>query len=223
MLSGKLPTGNWHTFRLPDLASQGNSLGGLASVGIGARNRTEPAGFGDRPPLVSKMQPWYSYRRKEPTVKKTTTIIAIVLAVAAIAKAAPSVVRFSGGVGVIPTGSANTSVRGVPAAGQIWVIRDLTADVKVDGSIRVAGRGLLLGSGDAVGGNANASVFATLFCANDGNIQHSSNPAGVPLEVDGDFTITDTLSPAVPSSCTQPVLLIRVTAGAWFAAGIPRN
>jgi hypothetical protein len=156
-------------------------------------------------------------------VKKTTTIIGIVLAVAAIAKSDQSLVRFSGGIGVVPTGSASTSVRGVPAAGQIWVIRDLTADVKQDGSIRVDGRGLLLGSGNAVGSNGGASVFATLFCANDGNIQHSSNPAGVPLEVDGDFSIKDTLSPAVPSSCTQPVLLIRTTAGAWFAAGIPRD
>jgi hypothetical protein len=156
-------------------------------------------------------------------VKKTTTIIGIVLVVAAIAESAPNLVRFSGGIGVIPTGSASTSVRGVPAAGQIWVIRDLTADVNQDGSIRVDGRGLLLGSGNAVGSNAGASVFATLFCANDGNIQHSSNPAGVPLEVDGDFSIKDTLSPAVPSSCTQPVLLIRNTGGAWFAAGIPRD
>jgi hypothetical protein len=71
-------------------------------------------------------------------------------------------VRFSGGIGVIPTGSANTTVRGVAAAGQIWVIRDLAADVKQDGGIRLDGRGLLLGSGNAVGSNANASVFATL-------------------------------------------------------------
>ena len=156
-------------------------------------------------------------------MKRTTTIIGIVLVVAAIAESAQNLVRFRGGIGDITTGSANTSVRGVPAAGQIWVIRDLIADVNLDGSIRVDGRGLLLGAGNAVGSNGGASVFATLFCANDGNIEHSSNPAGVPLEVDGDFTIKDTLSPAVPSSCTQPVLLIRVTgSGAWFAAGIPR-
>jgi hypothetical protein len=156
-------------------------------------------------------------------VKQTTTIIGIVLIVAAIAESAQSLVRFSGGIGDITTGSTSTSVRGVPAAGQIWVIRDLAADVDLDGTIRVDGRGLLLGSGNGVGSNGGASVFATLFCANDGNIQHSSNPAGAPLEVNGDFSIKDTLSPAVPSSCTQPVLLIRVTGGgAWFAAGIPR-
>jgi hypothetical protein len=134
-----------------------------------------------------------------------------------------NLVRFSGGIGDISTGSTNTTVRGVAAAGQIWVIRDLAADVRQNGSIRLDGRGLLLGAGDAVGSNGNASVFATLFCANDGNVQHSSNPAGVPLDVNGDFRIDDTLSPAPPNPCTSPVLLIRVTgAGSWFAAGIPR-
>ena len=122
---------------------------------------------------------------------------------------AQNLVRFSGGVGVIPTGSTNTTVRTVLAAGQIWVIQDLAADVKQDGRIRLDGRGLLLGSGNSVGGNANQSVFATLFCANDGNVQHSSTLAGVPLEVDGDFRIDDTLSPAPPNPCTSPVLLIR--------------
>jgi hypothetical protein len=70
-----------------------------------------------------------------------------------------NLVRFSGGIGDISTGSTNTTVRGVAAAGQIWVIRDLAADVKQDGSIRLDGRGLLLGAGDAVGSNGNASVF----------------------------------------------------------------
>ena len=157
-------------------------------------------------------------------MKKTTTIIGIVLVVAAIAESAQSLVRFSGGIGDIPTGSIATTVRGVAAAGQIWVIRDLTADVRQDGSIRVDGRGLLLGAGDGVGSNGNASVFATLFCANDGNVQHSSNLTGVQLEVDGDFRINDKLSPAPPNTCASPVLLIRVTGnGAWFAAGIPRE
>ena len=157
-------------------------------------------------------------------VKKISMLLALVFAIGAIAQSAlaQNLVRFSGGIGDISTGSTNTTVLGVPAAGQIWVIRDLAADVKQGGSIRVDGRGLLLGSGDAVGSNANASVFATLFCSNDGNVQHSSNPAGVPLEVNGDFRINDTLSPAPPNTCDSPVLLIRVTTGSWFAAGIPK-
>ena len=163
-------------------------------------------------------------------VRKISVLIALVVVMGAIAQSAlaqspesNNLVRFSGGIGDISTGSTNTTVRGVAPAGQIWVIRDLTADVKQGGSIRLDGRGLLLGAGDAVGSNGNASVFATLFCSNDGNVQHSSNSAGVPLDVNGDFRIDDTLSPAPPNPCTNPVLLIRVTGpGSWFAAGIPR-
>ena len=53
---------------------------------------------------------------------------------------AQNLVRFSGGIGVIPTGSTNTTVRTVLAAGQIWRIQDLAADVKQDGRIRLDGR-----------------------------------------------------------------------------------
>ena len=163
-------------------------------------------------------------------MKKISMLIALVFVMGAIAQSAlaQNLVRFSGGIGDISTGSTNTTVRGVAAAGQIWVIRDLAADVKQDGSIRVDGRGLLLGAGDAVGSNGNARVFATLFSANDGNVQHSTNLAGVPLEVNGDFRIDDRLSPPPPNPCTSPVLLIRVAgsgtgSGSWFAAGIPKD
>ena len=157
-------------------------------------------------------------------MKKISMLIAVVFVVGAMAQStlAQNLVAFSGGIGDITTGSADTAVQGVPAAGQIWVIRDLTAEVRVGGLIQVNGQGLLLGAGNAIGSNANASVFATLFCANDGNVQHSTNLAGVPLQVNGDFRIQDSLSPAPPNTCTSPVLLIRVTgSGSWFAAGIP--
>ena len=118
--------------------------------------------------------------RRSIIVKKISMLIALVFVMGAIAQSAlaQNLVRFSGGIGDISTGSTNTTVRGVAAAGQIWVIRDLAADVKQDGSIRVDGRGLLLGAGDAVGSNGNASVFATLFCANDGNIQTGAPDPG---------------------------------------------
>jgi hypothetical protein len=86
--------------------------------------------------------------RRSIIVKKISMLIALVFVMGAIAQSAlaQNLVRFSGGIGDISTGSTNTTVRGVAAAGQIWVIRDLAADVKQDGSIRVDGRGLLLGA-----------------------------------------------------------------------------
>ena len=103
-----------------------------------------------------------------------------------------------------------------------WRIADLDADVRSDGRIRVKGRGLLLAAGNGIGTNAGANVFATLFCGPaTAATAHSSNR--VALDADGDFRIDDQLSPALPGSCSTPVLLIRNGAGSgvWFAAGIP--
>jgi hypothetical protein len=155
-------------------------------------------------------------------------LIALLFAVGAIAVPAnaANLASFNGGVGVIPTGSANTTVRTVLPAGQIWVIRRLAAAVKDDGSIEVVGKGLLLGSGNTVGSNANnAHVFATLMCANDGNVQHNtSNTPGVQLAPNGDFVIEEALSPAPPSTCDSPALLIRNAGnGGWFAAALPAD
>jgi hypothetical protein len=148
----------------------------------------------------------------------------IVLAVASVAEAQPPT-RFDGGIGVIPTGSGNTTVRDVPAAGQIWVIRELRAEVHPNGRIRVDGRGLLLGAGNNIGFNANASVFATLICeAAAPFLERSTTFTGVPLEANGDFRIDDVLVPAPTGECASPVLLIRNAAnGGWFAGGIPRH
>jgi hypothetical protein len=154
------------------------------------------------------------------------------------AAADDSFVKFKGGIGVIPVssgvavaptlGTAQTVesvnrniVRGVQPPGQIWVISDLRADVKADGSIKVTGKGLLLGGGNGIGGNAGQSVRATLICeAVAPFVLHDTDPV-VPLEANGDFRIDDVLSPTLPAVCDSPVLLIRNPAGAWFAAGIP--
>jgi len=144
-----------------------------------------------------------------------------------------SLVKFDHGIGVDPisnvvvNGTTTTVspnvVRGISPAGQIWRIADLDANVSTEGRIRVRGRGLLLGGGNAIGTNGGQSVFATLFCGPAATATvSSSNQIGVALESDGDFAIDDVLSPLPPSSCETPVLLIRTAAGAhpWFAAGI---
>ena len=149
-----------------------------------------------------------------------------------------SLVKFKGGIGVIPVSagvavaptlataqtveSVNRNiVRGVQPPGQLWRIADLRADVKADGSIKVRGRGLLLAGGNGIGGNAGQSVRATLICEVANPILHDTNL--VPLELNGDFRIDDVLNPAPPAVCTSPVLLIRNPAGSWFAAGIVKR
>ncbi len=148
------------------------------------------------------------------------------------AAADDSLVKFKGGIGVIPVSSAagalnadGTSpnvnrnvVRGVNPPGQLWRIADLRADVKADGSVKVRGRGLLLAGGNGIGGNAGQSVRATLLCEVANPVLRDTGL--VPLELNGDFRIDDVLNPAPPADCASPVLLIRNPGGAWFAAGI---
>lgn len=163
------------------------------------------------------------------------TLIAVALLVGALAPPAmadESLVRFRGGIGVNPvssvvgtdpTGLANRNVvRGVAPGGQPWVIESLKADVRIDGRIRVDGRGLLLAGGNGIGTAGAQQVSAVLFCGPvPGFAAHSSGL--VALEPDGDFTIHDVLTPAPPQSCENPVLLIVNAGGRWFAAGIPQR
>jgi hypothetical protein len=167
----------------------------------------------------------------------TGTLVAAALVASSVGIQARDVmVRFNGGIGVIPAsngaGPANADgtlpnvrlniVRGVPPGAGPWRIEDLKAEVDTTGRITVRGRGLLLASGNSIGQNANQKVFATVFCEGVAPfVERSTDPAGVPLEVNGNFRIDDQLNPA-PTECPNPVLLIRNTGGVWFAAGVPQ-
>ena len=144
------------------------------------------------------------------------------------AAAVEPLVRFEGGIGSQPLRAsapgvpATNDVNGTPPGGRPWLISSLNADVRTDGSIRVDGRGLILGGGGTVGTSGGQSVRARLYCA---GVPHDTDPANpVPLAANGDFQIDDVLVPAPPADCVSPVLLIRETVhGTWFAAGIPSS
>ena len=175
------------------------------------------------------------------------TLVVLLLPVALAAKdsrdsrdSGNSLVRFEGGIGVDPVSSGvvpagqqpltsevvnRNFVRGTPPPGQIWRIAALSADVKVDGRIRVQGRGLLLAGGNSIGTNANQSVRARLFCDNSATATAFDSANLVALQPNGDFRIDDVLRSAAgatpPNPCASPVLLIISAGGSWFAAGIP--
>jgi len=171
-------------------------------------------------------------------MKQVAVFLVVALGVAGVsANGRQPQLSFDGGIGVIPVSGvvapANPDgtfpnvtrniVRGVNPSGQNWRIADLRVSIFEDGRIRVRGRGLLLAGGNNIGFNANLSVFATLICEPTAPFfEHSTNPAGVPLEFDGDFRIDDVLGSA-PGACASPVLLIRSTSGTWLAAGILRG
>ncbi len=133
-----------------------------------------------------------------------------------------SLVRFEGGIGVIPVSNVagpqnadgtfpNVSrnvVRGVNPGGQPWVISSLSVEIKTDGRIEVDGRGLLLAGGNNICGNpANAVAF---------------NSGLVAVDPNGNFEIDGVLTPTPPATCDSPVLLIVSAGGSWFAAGIQK-
>jgi len=169
--------------------------------------------------------------------------VALAAATCGAAQAEERLVAFKGGIGVVPVsngvvpqGSSATTlvvetvtrnvVRNTPPGGQPWVIADLRADVRTDSTVRVDGRGLLLGGSANIGRNGGQSVRARLFCNGTAptfadNSVHNSEL--VPLEPNGDFRIEGELTPAVPAECANAVLLIVSSGGNWFAAGIPKD
>jgi hypothetical protein len=147
-----------------------------------------------------------------------------------------TLVKFKGGIGVHPvsnvSGTPNAMgifpdvtrnvVRGVNPAGQLWVIHKLDAKVKVNGDIKVKGKGLVLAGGNNAGRATGQLVFATLICEDSGFIERNTDTAGVPLTANGDFEIDDVLMPPPEGGCASPMLLIRnASGGTWFAVGIP--
>jgi hypothetical protein len=168
-------------------------------------------------------------------MKKLLLLLSVMSLASFRATADDSLVTFDGGIGVDPVSGITSNapalnvVRGIPPGGFPWVIKRLRADVQVDGRIHVDGRGLLLSGGNVLGTNGGQRVMALLFCGTPGAngslgtaTAHNSDPAGVPLEMNGDFRIDDFLTPAPPAPCEHPVMLI-ATPGVhhWFAAGIP--
>jgi hypothetical protein len=179
--------------------------------------------------LDSKQSGQFRSGRAARTMFRGLLVALVAMAITGIASAQEDGnLKFRGAVGVIPvtgvaaSGAVNLNVvRGVNPAGP-WRIADLDANVTSEGRIKVKGRGLLLASGNGIGTNAGASVFATLFCGRATTATaHSSNR--VALDTDGDFRIDDLLSPTPPAPCDTPVLLIRNGSGSgvWFAAGLP--
>jgi hypothetical protein len=146
--------------------------------------------------------------------------------------------KFNRGIGVDPVtcpaspavcaGSSGTVVlnvvRGQQPGGQIWVIDKLKAQVGADGSIKVSGKGLVLGGGNSAGGipAAGLNVYATLSCLSTGTFALSSTLlTGVAVSSNGDFQINDMLSSPPPAACPNPLLLIQSTTNNhWFALGI---
>jgi hypothetical protein len=168
----------------------------------------------------------------------TFVFLIVVFFVSAVFADDDTLAKFKGGIGVHAVSNVTVAgtppvvtvnrniVRGVQPAGQIWVIRDLEAEVNTNGQIEVKGKGLILGGGNNAGRATGQSVFATLICeALAPFTERNTSLAGVPLTAEGDFKIDDVLAPPPPlAGCASPMLLIRNADGLnWFAVGILKS
>jgi hypothetical protein len=128
----------------------------------------------------------------------------------------------SGLVGSTPAAKGGAVLFGVAPGGAPWTIGRSEARVRAD-RVRVRGRGLLLvNTGNpALDGTTGPvrMVAAAVFC--NGNETPAFTSAAVPLEADGDFRVDQAVTPALPSPCLAPAVLVRIAQanGPPFANG----
>jgi len=103
------------------------------------------------------------------------------------------------------------SIAGVPAGGRAWTIdRGSKAKVDEDGEVKVALHGLVFA--DTRTTLPVTQVKASVVCG--GTVAGTTGL--VPISADGDAEIRDTVT--LPTTCPDPIVLVRVAGGAWIAA-----
>lgn len=112
-------------------------------------------------------------------------------------------------------GTANP-IRGVNGGGAPWVLDEIEAEVRADGTIIVEVEGLVLTN---TGSNPVASFRAILSCLvpSEGTVTTVNLATGnFPASQDGDALIMETL--VLPSSCVAPIVFVTSPTLRWFAA-----
>src|SRR5262245_38172416 len=136
-------------------------------------------------------------------------------------------VRWNGIVGVITAPGVDNPVSGIHAGAGPWSVRSGRARVNLaTGATFFDVDGLVLNGGNATGtpGPVTA-VIGTLVC-NPGASPVILDSAPVALNVHGDAQFAGLIS-GVPSTCNNPLFLIRIAApaaaaGRWIATGSER-
>jgi hypothetical protein len=137
------------------------------------------------------------------------------------------IVRWRSIVGVITAPGVSNPVAGIPSGGLPWTVAAGKARIDLStGAATFFVEGLVL-----VGGNASGtpgpvtSVKGTLVC-NPGSTSDQAviDTPAVPLDAEGNADFDGKLSSTPPSSCGNPLFLIRVSpANVWIATGASRT
>jgi hypothetical protein len=170
-------------------------------------------------------------------MKKLFSAMAVIALTSLGAGANDTLLKFNGGIGVIPAGGVvqpdgqplgspgvvkPNIVRGFFPPGAPWRINSLKATVKVDGHINLTGTGLLLAGGDKIGTTAGVSVRASVVCGTSPlDTTDHETPSIVQLSPEGDFAFDEVLDSANLTTCVNPTLVIfNPFTAQWLAAGI---
>jgi hypothetical protein len=136
-----------------------------------------------------------------------------------------AVVHWQRIVGVITAPGVSNPVAGIASGGLPWTTSEGRAVVNLQtGEIAFFVEGLVL-----VGGNASGtpdgvtSVRGTLVCNPGTSTQAVVDTAAVPLDARGNAEFVGDLESAPPSTCANPLFLVRVPPrNIWIATGAVR-
>jgi hypothetical protein len=127
-------------------------------------------------------------------------------------------------VGVITAPGTSNTVAGIKSGGP-WTASAGSAHVSLTtGGAAFFVEGLVLVGGNDTGTPGPVtSVKGTLVCNPGDTTQAVIDTAAVPLDAEGNAAFSGYLANVPPSSCTNPLFLIRVpTANVWIATGAVR-
>lgn len=138
------------------------------------------------------------------------------------ANGAPKILGWDTMVGV-PAGLTGAQsqgpLRGINGAGVPWTVDEARGELRVDGSLEIEVKGLVLASS---GSNPSPVFRALVSCVTDTgafqNILTDAFPAttGPAASGGGDSRIETTVT--LPSPCIAPIVFVTSNGGSWFAA-----
>ena len=125
--------------------------------------------------------------------------------------------------GVITAPGTSNPVGGIDSGSSPWTTTGGFAFVNLTtGDVVFSVEGLVINGGNASGTPGPVANVAGALVCNAGSSPTVTETSPVALSAQGNASFSGTLS-SPPSSCTNPIFLIRVPGGPWIATGAVRN
>jgi hypothetical protein len=134
------------------------------------------------------------------------------------AQEAHSLVQFNSMSTVTPAEVSTVNDRGLTAGGKPWAITSGTGELDSDGSLHVSVTGLVIPVAPFNGTNPLPAFGAVVSCITSHHQIVNVLTGPFPTTSAGDVSIDTTVT--LPHPCTQAVVFVTSTGGAWFARSI---